>query len=138
MSPLYKTTMTTLQRNLTRIEEMHVATADIQDSTRATRIASINCVIAYGAWEEDRGADTLKEWWNAAEDYYEKAKVAVEHAKALSPGDTYILYTLQDVRGDAFDEMKAVIDQLQLSHATLGGAQEEEQEDCEACEADPT
>ena len=91
--------------------------------------ASTQCVTAYAAWEGDRGSEALRTWWNAAEAYYEAAKAAVEQAKTLPASKSDILYTLQDARDEAFEEMAAIIDRLQEACAAVTDAAARAEED---------
>jgi hypothetical protein len=124
--------MTTIFERLTLAEEK-ATTIEARIAIHSTKLAESGCRYACSEWEKNRDKDSISYWWISAETFYTLAKDAVKLVTDAGM-ESSILYTLQDARGVAFNEMTIIVKEIQEAHRYIreeseGTNQEDIQQD---------
>lgn len=103
--------MPTIFELLTLAEEK-ATTEDARLAIHTTKLAEVDCRWAYSEWEKNRDQDAITYWWISAESFYKYAKHSVKLVTEAGM-ESSIVYTLQDARGIAFNEMAKIMKEMQ-------------------------
>jgi len=127
--------MTTIFERLTLAEE-NATTLEACIAIHSTKLAESGCREAYISWQTNRDKDTLTWWWNTAEVFYTFAKDAVKLVTDAGM-ESSILYTVQDARGVAFNEMSKIIQEIQEAHISVREGGERAHQEANQQDEDP-
>ena len=119
------------------LAEKKATTEEARIAIHTVKISEDMCRQSYVQWEKNHTEDAISYWWISAETFYHFAKVALKLVTEAGM-ESSILYTLQDARGVAFNEMAKIMKEVNQSSSSLRVRIEMPDEEVIQDDEDPT